>query len=464
MSRARTSRHRLTTAVTVALAVTVGTLTAAPTALAATGAVTAGAEEAPQAASELPPGSLLIGNGPSGFLTRSTEGTKRVYRWTRSEDGVTTVLPEGTYYGGLRSDLVVKMDGTVHTLYDMATGADPVVIDIAPLGPSARLSWLAGSSLVVYVTNATGGTDIHIVGKPGGTFQDRKVTGLPANTTILRSVLGSPDTLALLYTGTVGGVSGKRLALVDTVTGAVVDDRATPAAYEGDTVEQGRLSHVVSSVSASATHVAWTEKSAAGTVDLVVARRGGSAVQRIPLTTLDPVVVHLLGDWVTYGVTGAATAFTPNPFYSLTARSLTSERTVEVLDSVDRVRGESDDQALFQGGTIAGGQGLYRVATDETGTPAAKLVASTGEPTTLGVEDSPNSPSPAPPTLRAATSRTWCGSSTSPRSSVSSSPTPPPARPGPPRTACTAPTSAEPSGPACSTTTPPPPTATTRGR
>ncbi|MFE1500289.1 hypothetical protein ACFW89_35145, partial [Streptomyces albidoflavus] len=185
-------------AVTADLAVTVGTLTAVP-AVAATGAVAAAEQtQAQQTALTLLPGSLVLGNGPSGFLTRRTEGTQYAYAWTRYADGVTTTLPAtaptSRYAGTLGSDHVVKSEGAVHTLYDMATGADPVVIDTSSLGTSAQFVRLAGTTLVMRVTRPDGRADVHLVTKAAGALVDRVVTGLPADASVRRYEMSTPDT------------------------------------------------------------------------------------------------------------------------------------------------------------------------------------------------------------------------------------------------------------------------------
>ncbi|MFD8640316.1 FG-GAP repeat domain-containing protein [Streptomyces zaomyceticus] len=372
MSRVRTSRRRLALAVTAALAVTTGALTAGSAAAnpggAATAAVAAPAQAAQNAVAMLP-GSIVMGNGPSGFLTRTQEGTGYVYRWTRYADGVTTTLPGSGYAGTLGTDLVVRSEGNVRTILDMSSGAEPVVIDTAFLGTSGALIRLAGSTLVMRVNRPDGpGGDVHLVSKPGDTVVDHKVTGLPADAAIRRYDMSTPDTLALLYTGTVDGVTGSRVALVDVATAAIVEDRpASGAGLSGD-------------VSVSATHLAWAEKSPSGdATTLAVARRGQTEVERVPLGT-GTLLTELTGDWVTYGVPGGVTASVPNPLYALAARSLTTGQTVKLLDTVTTIRPEADGGLLVQGGTIEHGEGLYRIAPGADGTPAATLVASTGLP------------------------------------------------------------------------------------
>lgn len=128
MARTPLPRHRLASAVTVALAVTVGTLAASPS-LAATSTVTAAAA-ASQATQQdgvpFPVGSEIYGAGSTGFLTAvQATSSSRAYSWTRYEDGVTTALAEGTHVGSRGTDLVATRQGTVYTIRDMATDAAP---------------------------------------------------------------------------------------------------------------------------------------------------------------------------------------------------------------------------------------------------------------------------------------------------------------------------------------------------
>ncbi|MGW4748875.1 FG-GAP repeat domain-containing protein [Streptomyces sp. NPDC004290] len=367
MSRARTSRHRLTTAVTVALAVTVGTLTAAPTAL-ATGAAPAAASTTgeQQDVPALAPHAPVIGNGPSGFLSRTyTAAAGTDYQWTRYADGVTTtLLRTGTYAGSVASDVVVRYEGTRYELYDMATGAEPVVIDIAFLGRGVQFERLAGSTLVLKVPRAGGGSDVHLLSKRGDTLVDHTVPGVPGDLVSWYD-LSSPDTLLLHHTQE--GTTTQRLALVDVATGKVVETRVLTGAERG------------SDASASATHLAWVEASGTGNAAVRVARRAEEESTRVPLPWASSPTVDLVGDdWVAYAVPGGTAAYSRDPFYALTARSLTDGRTVKLLDTVDRVRADVGGGLLVQGATVEHGEGVYRVAPGPDGTPAATLVASTG--------------------------------------------------------------------------------------
>ncbi|MET9678482.1 VCBS repeat-containing protein [Streptomyces sp. NPDC006482] len=379
MLHVRTPRRRLAVAVTAVLAVTSAGITVPAVAAPLSGTVAAASASAEQdlGAFSLPAGSRLASFGPSGFLTvvPATSPALPEFRWTGYESGVTTPLPPGSYFGSPGTDLAVTSAGSVHTLHDLATGAD-VVIDTTALGPDATLRRVIGSALVLRKPNATGGTDVHLVSKPEDTVLNRKVTGLPANASVQRFELSSTDTLILTYT--LPGTPGRHLALVDVATGTVVEDRALPLLTDkGD-------------VSTSATRVVWTEISGQGAVTLAVARRGDTttAPTRIPLGSGSVQAEPLGDDWVTYGVNAEGVTwnpnFPPNPLHGLTARSLTTGKTVKVLDSVQRVLSEADGKQLVRGGTAAHGEGIYRIAPGPDGTPVATLVARTGEPTAVG--------------------------------------------------------------------------------
>ncbi|MGW1118588.1 FG-GAP repeat domain-containing protein [Streptomyces tanashiensis] len=365
MNLTRSTRRRLAVAIT--LAVTTGAL--ASPAVAATGtrpasaAVTAG----PQATSvpTLPQDSRLVGNGPSGFLTRHNDGG---FSWTRYADGVTTALPAGSR-GTVRADTVVASSGTSHTLYDMSGASSPVTIDTVFLGAGASLVDLVGSTLVMSVPRADGteGRDLHLVGERDGKVVDRPISGLSkgmaANS--LSSRADSPDTLSLLYYVLVNNGAEWHVAVVDVATAAVVEERRAPRASWG------------TDVTLSATHLAWVDDpDVTGAVSLEVARRNEPDTTSIPIGSGDRVQAELMGDWLAYGET--LTTSRPSALYGLTLRSLTTGRTVKVLDTVEAIRSQSDTELLVQGGTVAQGEGIYRIAPGPDGTPTATLVASMG--------------------------------------------------------------------------------------
>ncbi|MFF1507882.1 FG-GAP repeat domain-containing protein [Streptomyces sp. NPDC058326] len=374
MSTARASRYRLTTAVAVALAVTAGGAAtgAAPAAMATTGAVTTAVQSTEDVA-PFPVDAWVAGAGPTGFLSaQSITNTPLTYRWTRYADGATTVLP-GSYASAHGTDIVSggSKDG-VFTLYDMARGGEPLEIDVSPLGGGYTLARYAGTRLVMKKANSTGGTDIHIVGKPQGALVDQTVTGLPADAVITYLYVESPDSAVIHYSGTVDGMKRNRAAVVDIATAAVVEEYELP---EGE----------VGSTTLSATHIAWVEKSPDSTVKVTATRRGTDETVRHDLGTTASVAIELIGDWVTYRQFSTPyLSLRANSLYALYARSLTTGETVKLLDHTTSSVSGADGVQMARGGTVEHGEGLYRIAPGTEGArPVVTLVASTGEPTRL---------------------------------------------------------------------------------
>ncbi|MEU1229982.1 VCBS repeat-containing protein [Streptomyces sp. NPDC005828] len=374
MSRARTSRPHLATAVAIALAVTAAPL--AVPAVAMTGAVTAG-QSTQQDGVPFPLDATILSSGPTGFLTVRKNVSPAVYSWTRYADGVATVLPGGVYVGHQRTDLVTKREDGVYKTYDMATGAAPTEIDPSGLSDGTHtVRGVAGSTLIATVTDATGGTGIHLLSKPQDTLLDREVTGLPSDAVITRVDTDSPDTAVVLYSGTVDGTRRTRAAIVDIASAAVVEEHDTG-------VVDGH-----SDTALSSTYLAWVEQPTPTTTTVAVTRRDTGETRRFPLTYAFKLTIALTGDWVTYALPGSRDFPSASTLQQLTARSLTTGESVKLLEYAVSAASGPDETQLVRGGTLAQGEGLYRIAAGpDGGTPVATLVASTGESTALVVTD-----------------------------------------------------------------------------
>ncbi|WP_411107995.1 FG-GAP repeat domain-containing protein [Streptomyces sp. c-19] len=375
MTNARTPRRRLAAAITVALAVTAGPVMAGP-AVATPGTVTVAAQATATQQDVIPfrDGATVAGAGRTGFLSRHTVEGKAVYEWTRYADGTTTALPAGTValMGG--SDVVTQIDGSVHTLHDMATDAKPVAIDLGLLGDgygSGR--GLGPSTLFATRTTAAGGKEAHVVSIVDGTLLDDKVTGLSENAAIRRVFLGYSGTVVVRYDDAPGSTPGTRIAVIDVEKRQVVEDYEAKEGgnHDGD-------------VALSPTHIAWIERPTYDTADVVVVRRDTRETKRVPLGKADTLSVELAGDWLLYGQTGGYNAYQQKPLHALTAQSLTSGETVKLLDHFTSSAPGPDGTQLVRGGTVAEGEGVYRIAPATDGArPSVTLVASTGQPTTL---------------------------------------------------------------------------------
>ncbi|MFC9393201.1 FG-GAP-like repeat-containing protein [Streptomyces sp. NPDC057027] len=375
MSRVRTSRPHLATAVAIALAVTAGaTATATAATATATGAVTAAAgQSAEQGVLPFPDGAVIAGAGRTGFLAGRTVDGRTTYTWTRYADGSTTALPTGTFAPPGRTDVLTKVDGSVHTLRDMASEAAPVTIDVGLVGEGYRAGRAIGpSTLVTTKATAAGGSEVHLIGRANGTLVDDKVTGLPETAVVRRLTVDQPGTLLVRYADVYDGSPGTHIAVVDVEKHAVVEQyEAQPVGnYDGD-------------VALSATHIAWIERPTYNTTDVVVVRRDTGETKRVHLGNSGNLSIELAGDWLLYGQPGGYQSLQPKPLYALTAQSLTSGETVKLLDHLTSSVPGPDDTQLVRGGTVAGGEGLYRIALGQDGRPVTELVASTGKPTSL---------------------------------------------------------------------------------
>ncbi|MDX2290840.1 MULTISPECIES: FG-GAP repeat domain-containing protein [Streptomyces] len=372
-----TAPRRLAAAAAVALAVTAGVLTA-PAVAAGPPVAAAGSAESAGAQQEVPviqDGGTLYASGISGFLTwHSTDGVSSSV-WTRYADGSTTALPHGTgAYRHLRgTDVLVKVDGLVHTFLDMGADAEPVVMDLGTLGPGYQAGYPVGpASLVTVWSNPSGGEELHLVTATTDGLRAEPVTGLPAGADITSFSAPSPGTVLVRYADPADTTAISRIALVDTARAERVVDVA-PA-------------HPTGSVAVSATHLAWVEQPTSSTATVVVMPRGGTPATalRIPLTKAGSVKVQLIDGWVLYGKGGHdPSSAGPNPLYGVTARSLTGETSLKVLDTYTASATGPDGTVLVQGGTLAAGEGMYRVAPGPDGVPVAQQVASTGRPTAL---------------------------------------------------------------------------------
>ncbi|MFK3735491.1 FG-GAP repeat domain-containing protein [Streptomyces sp. NPDC088090] len=367
----RTTPRRLAAAVAVALAVTGGALTAPAVAAVPTAATAPADAQAPVPL--IKDGGTLWGAGASGFLT--VYRTDGVYSsaWTRYADGVTTILPGSTAPRPARgTDLVAQVDGSVHTIRLMNSDAEPVVLDLATLKAGYQTGQPAGAdSLVTVWTDPAGGEELHLVTRTADGLRAEKIAGFPGAAEITGVYMDSPGTAVVRYTDPADPSGATRLAVVDVARRTVV--------------EEVTLAHEASDFAVSATHLAWVEETTGSTHTVVVMPRGGTPDEalRIPLRDAAGLRVALLDGWVLYGKAGAHMAYGPNPLYALTARSLKDDRTVKVLDTFAQETKESDSHFLARGGTLAGGEGVYRVGLGPDGVPTATQVASTGRPTAL---------------------------------------------------------------------------------
>ncbi|MFD8973407.1 FG-GAP repeat domain-containing protein [Streptomyces sp. NPDC059593] len=367
-SHLRTSRHTSRRLLAVAVGAVLAVTAAVPAASAApaTSAVVASVagETGTQAVVPFPRGARLLGAGRTGFLTLGSYDVSG-QSWTRYADGSVTRFGDMEWVSpSYASDAVVIAGPGSVSLMDMATGTSLVSADLD--NSTTTFAGAVGSTLLVQ-----NGSGISLRRTVGGVVSARPVTGLPAVSEAF-AVAGTSRHALVKYQSLSGGKLVWNWALIDLTTAAVTEKRqiAVPADWDGE-------------MALSGTHVAWVEAGTGGAA-VVVAKRGGGATQRFPITSHWNVSVGLVGDWVTYAQRDGFTGTYKDPLFAVTARSLTTPTTTRrLVDHLTSSAVAPDGALLVRGGTVAGGEGLYRIAPGATAaaTPVVTRVASTGEPT-----------------------------------------------------------------------------------
>ncbi|MBM9624352.1 FG-GAP repeat domain-containing protein [Streptomyces zhihengii] len=379
MISARTTR--VSAAIATVLAVTLGAgalsvpATAAP--LPATVADEAGTRQAPVS---YPEDGFFTAAGKTGFLT-SERSPSQKFRWTRFADGSSTML-DASVADSTGTDVIMTGMGQslprslVVKLHDMAAGGSTVTIDLGPLN-GVYVQAVSKDTVLAEFPKADGTVELRLVTRTGDTVTQRKVEGIPAGASSIAATPARDGSVLVDYYLGSGTPTQWRsqFAVVDLAAAKVV------STHETDGNSYGRWAGAL-----SATHLAWAAEG--GTY--VTVDRATGAESRIDIDfdfyEGDRSVVALLGSWAMYGtpatLAGNGTGDT-RKLIPLTAKSLTSGETVELLDYVEDVKPGADNTLLARGGTVEQGEGLYRIFQGADGTPAAELVASTGEPTQL---------------------------------------------------------------------------------
>ncbi|MEV6249375.1 VCBS repeat-containing protein [Streptomyces sp. NPDC051742] len=375
--RTASSPRRLVVSVGVVLAaVTTASLVVPAASAAPAPAVVAAAVSQTAATVQVPflvVGGKLLGAGATGFLSEDTDGTAR---WTRYADGVSTVIAkseaEKVYGSGPGSDIVVVGRVEDHAgaeeiytstvkLYDMASGAAPVTLDLSARPEThGYVDGVVGSTLQVNDGNQT----LKLIDVNGGTPTVRTVG----------DTYYEPWWTSATLPGAAVAENHDDALVVDLAGGRV--EGTYRMAPKPDWPKPSTRDHFLTS-----THVAWTERTD-GKLVLASAVRGQSEVRRTPLGPDDTVRITggLVGDWFASGVTDPVSGGNVTPWHAFSAVSLKDGSTVKLLDHARHATQGPDGTLLVLGVTAADGAGVYRVATGADGRPTAEPVASTGEP------------------------------------------------------------------------------------
>ncbi|MGW4703176.1 FG-GAP repeat domain-containing protein [Streptomyces sp. NPDC004285] len=250
----------------------------------------------------------------------------------------------------------------------MATDQDVLSFLPGTVGAGGAYAGAVGRTAFVRVPNSLGGHDVHLVSRgDDGSTTDRLVTRLPGGAIDPTVRAATADTALLTYITGSGTGARTHWATVDLGTAAVTETALTAGAPDRQTP-----------VALSGTHVAWLEPGTGGRATVVVTERGPStATQRIGVSgAVDSI--GLVGGWLTYAQTGGYEERNPSAAYAVTARHLGNGTTRKVMDDIAHSAVAPDGSLYVQGGTVAGGEGLYRIAPGADGAPGATRVASSG--------------------------------------------------------------------------------------
>jgi hypothetical protein len=376
LSHARPARRRLAAAVVTVLAVTVGgsALTAPAIAAPAAEGTTGAATTTTTTVAPFPQKSTIFGAGATGYLTltQTPPVGEEAYSETRYWVPANGSAPQEVNLGATvettgSGDIVAVSWGSGAYLLDMATGQK---LRSVYFDGSTSYVGAAGKALFTTMLNAYGDRIIHMnaVGAAG-----KMTAGLPGDATNISVEPGTADHALLSYTTGTGTEKKFVAAALDLATNTVTETYRASA--QGD-------------MAMSATHLAWVTYDEADNVTVVTVDRATKATRTTPVGKAwrRDVEVGLVGDWVTYGTRSGLTDLEKDPLYALTARSLKDGTTTrKLLDHTLSAAVAPDGAQIVRGGTVAQGEGLYRIAPGADGVPAATLVASSGESTKVAL-------------------------------------------------------------------------------
>ncbi|MDT9690553.1 VCBS repeat-containing protein [Streptomyces sp. P9(2023)] len=386
-ARSTTSGRRLAAAVLTLSTVTAvtGTLVVAgPAAVAAPQSAPAspvGPAQATDAVLPIPADAEIVSSGTTGFLTARPDGAGgSTLTWTKFADGSTTPI-EGTRALKTSSDTVVTVDGSRYTFRDMAAGGfSSHSIDLVQvLGPEATFVGVAGTTLFATKPDGYGDPELRRISRQNGVLVNQLLSNYKKEQSY--QVLGASGTDVLVLSTIGTGTNTTYHRAVADLTGDRYAVKYQPQTGAWNLGVTGAI---------TPKYMAWTEHPGSSTKIVVDDRAvwGGSEHSFDLGAGQSAVLAGIVGDWVAYGQTDGGTATEPNALHPLTARSLTGAGTVKLLDHMSSSAVAPDGSLLVRGGTVAYGEGLYRITAAEGGAPVVTQVARTGQPTAVEITGS----------------------------------------------------------------------------
>ncbi|MGW6243318.1 FG-GAP repeat domain-containing protein [Streptomyces roseolus] len=355
--------------ITTALAVVLATGSAAP-ALAApaapAGALPAAVAEAAEEQLLPLPAGTVAGAGTTGYLVRDLDAD--TYSWVRFDTGASTELPFAhiPYIQGADSVAESTYSGTATKVRDMTTGTVVLTVDNNRLYRANVLGAVGSTLLAAFPDDATG-REVLWLYRPGaaGAASVASATGLPADATAIWAGALTGSSVGLSYAS-----GGKRyVASLDLASGVVSG------------AKESTLPKTASSADASPTLRAWVNQGYAIETSLNLQDPKSTATRTIPLGHAYRPSVHVVGGWALYA--DAQQSFVePSPLQALRARSFSGTE-FKLLDTFAAGVREPDGTLLVQGGTLAQGEGLFRIRAGADGKPVATMIATNKVPVKL---------------------------------------------------------------------------------
>ncbi|MGW1771457.1 FG-GAP repeat domain-containing protein [Streptomyces sp. NPDC002104] len=317
--------------------------------------------------------------GATGFLS-STPAYDLL--WTRYADGSVTKLGRGlsqvrmVEVHGSVSDVVALEHGEVGEadhrveLHDMSTGA----VSTVALGKYRHFMGAVGSTVV---TNPwTGGqnadsSELHLLSIVNGVQTERTVTGLPRDTRTVGIASTAPGQLVLDYNRLTGAETDWYYAVVDLASGVATPSKLAPSTWANAALSPKYLATLQDPM-LPATSQLRVKNRATGKVTQIDTHQRG----------FEPMV-GLTGSWALFGSRTSLSESDSEDDFSFRAVPVGGGASRKILDHATSLAPTPDGALLVMGGTLAQGEGVYRVAPGPDGAPVAKLVAGTGQP--LGI-------------------------------------------------------------------------------
>ncbi|MFD6986222.1 hypothetical protein ACFWAX_36915 [Streptomyces sp. NPDC059956] len=317
--------------------------------------------------------------GATGFLS-STPAYDLL--WTRYADGSVTNLGRGlsqvrmVEVHGSVSDVVALEHGEIGDadhrveLHDMATGA----VSTVALGKYRHFMGAVGSTVVTSPWTGGQNTDsseLHLLSIVNGVQTERTVTGLPSDTRTVGIASTAPGQLVLDYNRLTGAETDWYYAVVDLASGVATPSKLAPSTW-ADAALSPKYLATLQGPMLPATSQLRVKNRATGKVTQI------DTHQRVT----EPMV-GLAGNWALFGSRTSLSEGSTDEDFAFRAVPVGGGASRKILDHATSLAPTPDGALLVMGGTLAQGEGVYRVSPGADGAPVAKLVAGTGQP--LGI-------------------------------------------------------------------------------